>query len=100
MAADVTNPPGQPGGFPIAAGGAGELWVALDLDRATNIDEIVGNHSKPDPALHSDLTPIPAAGETMPPLDDADAAFTSGPPFLAIAEPTLLLLAFAFGALG
>ena len=70
------------------------------MDCATNIDEVVGNHAKADPALHPDLTLIPAAGETMPPLDDADAALASGAPFLTIAEPTLLLLAFAFGALG
>src|SRR5207302_9892660 len=79
---------------------AGPLWVALVLDCATNIDEVVGNHSEPDPALHADLAPIAAAVEAMPPLGDADAALAPGPPFLAIAEPTFLLLAFAFGALG
>jgi len=34
------------------------------------------------------------------PLDDADASLASGPPFLAVAEPALLLFAFALGALG
>ena len=81
-------------------GAAGGLWVAPVLDRATNIDEVVGNHPKPDPALHADLAPISAAVKTMPPLGDADAALAAGAPFLAVAEPTLLLLAFAFGALG
>ena len=70
------------------------------MDCATNIDEVVGNHPEPDPALHADLAPISAAVETMPPLGDADTALASGAPFLAIAEPTLLLLAFAFGAFG
>ena len=36
----------------------------------------------------------------MPSFDHADATLAAGPPFLAIAEPTLLLLAFALGALG
>ena len=31
----------------------------------------------------------------MPPLGDADAPLAAGAPFLAVAEPTLLLLAFA-----
>jgi hypothetical protein len=36
----------------------------------------------------------------VPPFGNADAAFAAGPPFLAIAEPSLLLFAFAFDALG
>src|SRR5258708_29808080 len=35
--------------------------------------------------------------ETVAPLDHTDASFASGAPFLAIAEPSLLLLAFALG---
>src|SRR5215470_6652032 len=80
--------------------GYGSLWVALALDRATNIDEVVGKHPKSDPAFDADIAAISAAVETMPPLGDADAPLAAGAPFLAVAEPTLLLLAFAFGALG
>ena len=36
----------------------------------------------------------------MPSFDHADATLAAGPPFLAVAEPTLLLLAFALRALG
>ena len=72
------------------------MWVALVLECATNTDEIVGSHPEPDPALYADL----AAIDTVAPLGDADALLASGAPFLAIAEPTLLLLAFAFGAFG
>jgi hypothetical protein len=78
------------GRFTMPAVRTGELWVALVLDCATNINEIVGNHPEPDPALHADFAPISTTVETMPPLGDADAAFASSPPFLAIAEPTLL----------
>ena len=35
----------------------------------------------------------------MAPLEYADAAFAAGSPFLAVAEPALLLFPFAFGAL-
>src|SRR5215468_8478226 len=110
MGAGTANPPGQPGGFTIAAVRRAGLWVALVLDRATNvalvldcatnIDEVVGKHPKSDPAFDADIAAISAAVETMPPLGDADAPLAAGAPFLAVAEPTLLLLAFAFGALG
>ena len=100
MGAGTANPPGQPGGFTIAAVRWVGLWVALVLDRATNIDEVVGKHPKSDPAFDADIASISAAVETVPPLGDADSPLAAGAPFLAVAEPTLLLLAFAFGALG
>ena len=53
-----------------------------------------------DPALHSGIAPVAAAIETVSPLDHADATLAAGAPFLAVAEPALLLLAFALGALG
>src|SRR5215471_2031375 len=104
----VTMPHGRRHGKPAGTarrvhdrgGAAGGLWVALVLDRATNIDEVVGKHSKSDPAFDADIAAISAAVETVPPLGDADASLAAGAPFLAVAEPTLLLLAFAFGALG
>ena len=46
MAAGTANPPGQPGGFTIAAVRRAGLWVALVLDRATNIDEVVGTEAE------------------------------------------------------
>ena len=65
-----------------------------------NVDEVVGNHTEPDPTLHPGIAFVSAAVEPMPTLDHADAALAPRPPFLPIAEPTLLLLAFALGALG
>src|SRR5262249_30259477 len=47
---------------------------------------------------HSVEAFVAAAIETVSPLDHADAPLASGPPFLPIAEPALLLLAFALGA--
>src|SRR5215831_2886557 len=67
---------------------------------ATNIDEIIGDHAEPDPALHSVLAFIPTTVEPVSPLGHADAAFAAGPPFLAVTEPALLLLAPALSALG
>jgi hypothetical protein len=51
MAADTANPPRPPSGLTIAAVRRAGLWVALVLDRATNIDEVIGNHPKSDPAF-------------------------------------------------
>src|ERR1017187_9671471 len=38
--------------------------------------------------------------QSVAPLEYADAAFAPGSPFLAVAEPALLLFPLAFGALG
>src|SRR5438874_1934732 len=57
-------------------------------------------HVAPGPALHSGIALVAAAVEPVPSLDHADAALASSAPFLAAAEPTLLLLAFALGAFG
>src|SRR5712671_8157292 len=74
------------------------LW--LFFDGAANIDDVVGNNAEPDPTLHAILTFVPAAVETVSPLGRADAPFASGTPFLAVAEPALLLLTFALGTFG
>src|SRR6202011_1573470 len=53
-----------------------------------------------DPPLHSGIPLVQAAIEPVPSLDHADATLAAGPPFLAVAEPALLLLAFTLGAFG
>ena len=65
-----------------------------------DVDEIVGDHTEPDPTLHSTFALVAATVEPMSPLGHTDATLTSGAPFLAVAEPALLLLASAFGTLG
>src|SRR5215510_1052190 len=78
----------------------GRLGGRLGGDSVAEIDEIVGDDPEPDPALHSIVAGIAASVETMPTLADADAPLASGAPSLATAEPALLLLALAVGALG
>ena len=99
MAAGTANPPGQPGGFTIAAVrradyGSPSFWNARPiLMRLSAITPSPTQRLMP-------TSPRYRPVETMPPLGDADAPLAAGAPFLAVAEPTLLLLAFAFGALG
>src|SRR5215213_8215015 len=62
--------------------------------------EIVRDHAKSDPALHAGIAAVDAASQPVSPLQHADAALTSGPPFLALLEPALLLLGFPFDAFG
>jgi hypothetical protein len=74
--------------------------IAPLVQRASNINQIVRNHTEPDPGFHSIIAFVPAAIETVLPLSDADAPLRSGPSFLTLAEPAILLLAFAFCAFG
>src|SRR5215468_8022261 len=69
-------------------------------DDATNIHEIIGDHAESDPTLHSIFAFVATAVEPVSPLRHADAALASGPPFLAVAEPALLLFVSALSALG
>src|SRR5439155_1308950 len=84
----------------IGAGPARELWGGLFVHGAADVEEVIGDYAKPDPALHTGIAFIAAAIEAVPALDHADAALASGPPFLAVAEPALFLLALALGAFG
>src|SRR6516225_7678226 len=67
---------------------------------AADVDQVVGDHAKADPALDAGLASVSAAVQTVPSLDHADAALGAGPPLLPLAEPALLLLALALRALG
>ena len=69
-------------------------------DDATNIDKIIGDHTESDPTLHPVFAFVATAVEPVSPLRHADAALTSGTPFLTVAEPALLLLTPALSALG
>ena len=68
--------------------------------RVSDGDEVVGDDAEPDPALDPVIALVSTAGEAVPAFDDADASLASGAPFLAVAEPALLLLALARGAFG
>src|SRR5437868_6980018 len=45
---------------------ANALWGLL-LHRAADVEEIVGDHAEPDPALHSGFSLVAAAVEPVPP---------------------------------
>jgi len=54
-----------------------------------DLNHVVGNHTEPDPALH-----------TVSPLQYADATFASCPPPLPTTKPALPVETFAFRTLG
>src|SRR5271169_5829398 len=60
----------------------------------------LGDDAEPDPALHSGIALVAAAAEPVSAFEHADASLASGAPFLAVAEPALLLFALALGAFG
>src|SRR5262245_32986731 len=70
------------------------------LHCAADVDDVVGDHAEADPALHSNEALVAAAVEPMSALSHTDASLAAGAPFLAVAEPALPLLAFAFGTPG
>jgi hypothetical protein len=68
----------------------------LLLYGATNVDHIVGDDAEAYPSLHSSEASVVGSAEAVPSLDHADASLGSSAPLLAIPEPSLSLLAFAF----
>ena len=60
-----------------------------------HIDEVVGDDAKADPALHSGKAFVATSIQSVSSLDDTNAAFAPGAPFLAVSEPALFLLALA-----
>jgi hypothetical protein len=77
-------------GLGLAAGLLGH--DAADVDQASAIT--------PRPTQRFRHPLVLAAIESVPSLNDADATVAAGAPFLAVAEPALLLLAFAVRAFG
>src|SRR5262249_43278574 len=92
-------PPGRPAGpieqdFDLTSAGC------LFCHGATDVDDVIGDDAETNPAVHSDKSLVSAACEAVAPLGHADASFTSGAPFLTVAEPALFLLALALRAFG
>ena len=77
----------------------GQLGGWPESDSMAEIDEIVGDDPEADPAPHSIVTAISAPLETMSALALTDTSLAPGAPFLPVAEPSLLLLSLARGAL-
>src|SRR5260370_13574259 len=65
-----------------------------------DVDEIISKNPQSDKPPHSIGSPVAAAMESMAPLQDADAAFTAGAPFLGFSEPALFLTLLALHAFG
>src|SRR5437867_1893175 len=60
----------------------------LQCQAATDLDNVVGNHSEANPAPHTFEPSIPTAIQSVAPLQHTNAAFASGPPALPGPEPT------------
>jgi len=65
-----------------------------------DVDQVVGDNSKPNKPPHSVRSSVAAATDPVTPFENADAAFTAGAPFLGFLKPPLFLLLFALRALG
>src|SRR5262245_37381862 len=63
---------------------------------APDVDQVVGNHPQPHPALHALQSVVTATGQPVAALDDTDSSFTPRPPLLCSLEPTLLLQSTSF----
>ena len=63
------------------------------------MDEVVGDHPEPYPALHSGVSFVETAPQSVSSLENADAPLTTGSPFLSLLEPALPLFPLPFGAL-
>src|SRR6266571_560278 len=70
------------------------------VQHPADIDEVIGNDSETDPAMHARVTFIEAAAESVASLEHADAPFTTDAPFLSFAEPALLLALSTLRTLG
>ena len=65
----------------------------------TDMNDIVGDHPKSDPALDSVRPFIERSTQPMPTFENTDAAFTACAPLLKFLKPPLLLPLFACGTL-
>jgi len=72
----------------------------LALQSPTDVDDVVGDHAEPDPALYADLASVTATVEPMPALDHTMRPSHPVRHFWPLREPTLPLFAFVLDALG
>src|SRR5258707_7977108 len=63
----------------------------LQCQAATDLDDVVRDHPKANPAPHTFGPSISTAIQSVAPFQHADAAFASGPPALSSPEPTRFL---------
>src|SRR6266436_4614706 len=84
------------------SGGVARAFLGSEArgQHPSDIDEVIGNDSETDPAMHACITFIEAATESAAPLEHADAPFATDAPFLSSAEPALLLALSPLRTLG
>jgi hypothetical protein len=58
-----------------------------------DVDEVVGDDAKADPALHSSRSLVAATAEAVSPFDDADAPLASGAPLGSSALQAFVVIA-------
>ena len=56
-----------------------------------DMNDVVGDHAQPDPTPDAVRSFVERPLQSMPPFENADAAFAAGAPFLKLLEPALLL---------
>ena len=66
----------------------------------TDVNDVVGDHPKSDPAPDAVRSWIARSPQAVPAFENTDPAFTARAPFLKLLEPTLLLPLLAGRALG
>src|SRR5215470_8438442 len=76
---------------PIAIFAGFFIFSRLDGENSPHVDEIVGDHSESDPSVHSILTSIATAIQSMPAFQNTDATLAAGSPLLALSKPSRLL---------
>jgi hypothetical protein len=62
--------------------------------------QVVGDYAQADPAPHSGIALVDAPSETVSAFQYADTALATGPPFLTLLKPALLLFALPLSAFG
>ena len=84
------------------SGGVARAFLGSEArgQHPSDIDEVIGNDSETDPAMHACITFIEAAAESVASFEHADAPFATDAPFLSFAEPALLLTLSPLRTLG
>src|SRR5436305_5491427 len=75
-------------------------WPGLLGQVGADMNDVVGDHTQSDPAPNAVRPSIQRSPQPMSPLENTDATFAAGTPFLKLLEPALLLPLLARRAFG
>src|SRR5437763_8066563 len=76
------------------------MWGGLVGQVGPSMNSVVSYHTQSDPAPDAVRPSIQRSPQPMSPLENTDAAFAAGTPFLKLLEPALLLPLLARRAFG